>query len=424
VRIWLVTIGEPLPIDGNSVRLHRTGILANLLADNGHEVLWWTSTFDHFHKRQRFKKDTKIDLKSGLKVWLLHSIRYRRNISLLRIVNHYRIARKFSKYIPQETRPDIVLCSFPTLWLSYVAIQYGKKNNVPVVIDARDMWPDIFLNIVSGPVRWLMRIALRPAFKRTGEAFSGAYAVTGMTPAFVEWGLEYAGRERGKFDRDFPLGYIQNPPDEKAIGEAKELWEQYGVGKSKNEFIVCFFGTIGKRFKLEPVIEAARLLQERELPIRFVICGDGDRLHFYRRMAEGCSNVIFPGWIGGAEIWTLMRMSSAGLAPYISTRDFRSSIPNKIIEYFSAGLPVLSSLKGMVQDLLEEHECGITYEAGSVHVLMQTLLHLYEYPDERERMSKKAHRLFSDRFTAERVYRNMMKYLQTVADSYLSPETL
>ncbi|GAI08595.1 unnamed protein product, partial [marine sediment metagenome] len=52
MRIWLITIGEPLPSDNNNDRLYRTGILAKLLIQRGHEVVWWTSTFDHVRKIQ------------------------------------------------------------------------------------------------------------------------------------------------------------------------------------------------------------------------------------------------------------------------------------------------------------------------------------------------------------------------------------
>ena len=38
MRVWLVTIGEPLPIDGTNERLCRTGILANMLVKRGHKV--------------------------------------------------------------------------------------------------------------------------------------------------------------------------------------------------------------------------------------------------------------------------------------------------------------------------------------------------------------------------------------------------
>jgi len=51
MRIWLVTIGEPLPIDGSNERLYRMGIIANLLVKKGHKIIWWSSTFNHVRKK-------------------------------------------------------------------------------------------------------------------------------------------------------------------------------------------------------------------------------------------------------------------------------------------------------------------------------------------------------------------------------------
>ena len=59
--------------------------------------------------------------------------------------------------------------------------------------------------------------------------------------------------------------------------------------------------------------------------------------------------MLFPGWVNKPEIWILMRIAQVGLAPYRSTEDFIISIPNKAIEYMSAGLPVISSLKMIIR---------------------------------------------------------------------------
>ncbi len=53
MRVWLLTVGEPLPTDGGSDRVWRTGFLARALADRGHEVVWWSSAFDPFRHRLR-----------------------------------------------------------------------------------------------------------------------------------------------------------------------------------------------------------------------------------------------------------------------------------------------------------------------------------------------------------------------------------
>ena len=53
MRAWLIQTGEPLPIDGEFPRLLRTGFLAQQLADRGHHVTWWCSTFNHWTKAHR-----------------------------------------------------------------------------------------------------------------------------------------------------------------------------------------------------------------------------------------------------------------------------------------------------------------------------------------------------------------------------------
>src|SRR5512141_468341 len=97
MRIWLITVGEPLPIDGNNDRLLRAGILANNLLGGGHEVLWWTSSFDHVRKRQRCGTDTTKVLGDRYRITMLHANGYSNNTSLARLLNHRGVGEKFQK---------------------------------------------------------------------------------------------------------------------------------------------------------------------------------------------------------------------------------------------------------------------------------------------------------------------------------------
>ena len=55
MRIWLVQRAESTPHDDNgNRRLLRIGILAEIMQSLGHEVVWWTSAFDHVGKRKRY----------------------------------------------------------------------------------------------------------------------------------------------------------------------------------------------------------------------------------------------------------------------------------------------------------------------------------------------------------------------------------
>jgi len=417
--IWLITVGEPLPIDGDNDRLHRAGILANLLIKRGHKVVWWTSTFDHVRKIQRTNSDSTINKGNNFKIKLLHSIGYKKNISIFRFINHYLIGCKFYKYAQEELKPNIILSSLPTLKLSLSAVKYGNKQGVPVVLDMRDMWPDVFLDYIpSSAAKRVVNFLLLPMYNVLKAACSGATAITGVTPDFVEWGVSNANRLPTDLDKAFPFGYSKVTPNKENIKEAEKFWKRYGIRKDNNEFVVCFFGTMSRLFDLKTVIKVARKLKSQKRTFRIVLCGSGNNLIFYKDLAKHCENIVFPGWVGAAEIWTLMRMSSVGLAPYFSIKNFTRNLPNKPIEYLSAGLPIVSSLEGVLENLLSNYNCGVTYKNGDVDNLVSVLINLYDHRDQLKIMSKNAHRLYKDKFVAEKVYNDMIDYLELVVKNY------
>ena len=415
MRIWLVTVGEPLPTDGSNERLLRTGILAGFLSRRGHEVLWWTSAFDHVRKTHRAGEDTFVSLAGNYLIVMLHSCGYRRNISLARLSNHRGMARKFVELAPREPAPDVILCSMPTIELCREAVRFAKRSGIPVVLDIRDLWPDVIVDIAPPWARWAARLFLSSLFRDLREACAGATAVIGITDPIVEWGVRYAGRPKTGLDRAFPLGYLEQIPLPGEMEKAQRFWSGLGIGADPGEFLVCFFGTIGRQFDLETVIMAARRLEGGARRFRFVLCGSGDMLPHYRKLAGDIPSVEFPGWVGAAEIWTLMRIARAGLAPYRNSIDFRLSLPNKSIEYLSAGLPLVSSLTGELERLLEEHGCGVTYTEGDAESLATTLVELYDHRAGLETMAANALALYQGRFTAESIYNELCGCLEDLA---------
>ena len=420
MRVWLVTIGEPLPIDGTNERLCRTGILANMLVKRGHKVIWWTSTFDHIRKRQRFDSDRTLNQSNNFKIKLLHSIGYKKNISIFRFINHYLIGYKFYKYAQEELKPNIILSSLPSLKLSLSAVRYGGEENIPVVLDMRDMWPEVFLDFIPSWAKRMARILFLPMYIMLYKACIGATHIIGITPGFVDWGVKCANRNLTSLDKSFPLGYSKDVPEGKDIKDAEQFWAKYGLSKNGNEFNICFFGNLGNSFVPEfiNVINAAKKMECKKYPIRFIICGSGVNLDFYKKKAKGYNNIIFPGWINEAQIWTLLRMSSLGLLPYQNSKSFVISLPNKSIEYLSAGLPIVSSLKGVLGSLLNSYNCGMTYESENADDLASVLINLFNHPELLKEMSKNAYALYKDKFVAEKVYNDMIDYLELVIKNY------
>ena len=284
-----------------------------------------------------------------------------------------------------------------------------------MVLDLRDMWPDIFLGLLPAPARPLLRPALSGLHADLHEACTNATALTGISPEFVEWGLSAAGRSRSPLDRHFWLAYSAATPSLQEIRDAEARWRKEGIEPETLNPVACFFGAMSsKSFELDTVLEAARRLERSGSAWRFVLCGAGDTLEKYRRQARGLQNVIFPGWVTAAEIWTLMRASLVGLAPYRSRPDFVASIPNKSIEYLSAGLPIVSSLQGSLAHLLSRACAGLTYTNGSVDDFLSALRRILDAPQERAVMAANAAELYRREFVAEKVYDEMAAYLEEV----------
>jgi glycosyltransferase involved in cell wall biosynthesis len=417
-NIWLIKVGEPTPLDGKDVRLFRVGLLAASLAERGHVVTWWHSTVNHQKKIQRFSEHTTAAISNNLKMIFLHSILYNKNAGLFRIFNQYGTARAFAQLSEQSIPPDIIVCCLPPLELCVRAVQYGKRHHIPVVLDVQDLWPDAFMKFAPSWLKAPWRLLLTPWFNAVKKACSNATAIIGTTDAFVDWALNYACRKRTQYDRSFPFGYTETMPQKASIEEAEQRWTSLEIGNIPGQFIACFFGILGRHYELDVVIEAARRLKHEDRLITFVLCGTGEKLKEYKRRAHDCPNIIFPGWVGAADIWTLLRKSSVGLAPYKKSFTLSKNLTNKPIEYMSAGLPIISSLEGVLEGLLRTHECGITYAHDDVDGLVRILRALYDNPDLLRAMSEHAYALFKKCYTSEKVYGEMCRYIEYICSEF------
>src|SRR4029079_10719922 len=116
----------------------------------------------------------------------------------------------------------------------------------------------------------------------------------------------------------------------------------------------------------------------------------------FQKKAAGSRSLLFPGWVSAPQIAALMRVSSAGLAPYAAGA--RMTMPNKPFEYLAGSLPVISSLSGELAGQLEERECGFTYHPDSVIELSRIIRQLAERPDQARRMGLNGRRLLEDEY--------------------------
>jgi glycosyltransferase involved in cell wall biosynthesis len=409
MKIWFVEATEPLPGIDDNARPLRFSLLAQELVKQGHSIVWWTSTFNHANKRNRFNHACSIDLNPHVHLELMHGSKYSKNISVRRIRHHRLLAKSFKNLASEaQEKPDLIVTCVPILELAEQAVAYAKEHRIPVIVDSRDLWPDIYFSLLPKSLQPIAKRFLQSELRRAERIFKGASGITAVSDSYLNWSLAYAQRTRKNTDRVIPLGYPTRDKSRKTEIDRKaiELQTKYQLS---GKLVVLFLGIFGRSYDLETVIRAARIIDQKKLPIQFILGGAGDLLPKLEEMSVGLSNVVFTGWLDPESMLALMQLSSVGLAAY--HQKALQSLPNKLFEYMSSGLPILSSLKGEQAQLIAQEGIGISYEAGDEASLVQNLQWLLDNEEQRIAMGKKSQILFNEKFSQEKIYSNFVDYL-------------
>ncbi len=407
-------MGELIAGVDAGARDYRYTLLSKELAARGHEVVRWTSTFEHVSKKYRFPASRTLELCPRLKVRLLHGLpAYRANISLARFRQQRAVARLFAAEAASWPQPDLVYTGIPVPELSEQAVLFARRRGVPVVVDAQDQWPDIYLSVFPTPVRWLARATLNSEFSRSRRVFRGANAVTAVSDTYLRWALGRAGRCARSLDGVYPLGFAPAASQGTLNEEDKaNLRRQWGI--PSGAWVALFLGTFGNFYDVETMARAARLLHERRARhIHVVMVGDGEKMPLARALTAGVPTITVPGWVDHAATRALSAISSAGLCAY--GRHALQSIPYKPLEYMAAGLALVSSLPGEMREIIEASGCGAYYQAGDPESLVTRLLELAAQPERCAAMGQRARDLFAERFNAQVIYPRLAARLESAA---------
>lgn len=395
------------------VRLHRYGLLTREWAKLGHHVTWWTSSFSHSPRAHVRHHDVE-EIVSGVKIRVIHGPGYQRSVGIRRLIHQADFARKFGARARAESEiPDLIITPIPTLEAAKRAVEFGLEQHVPVLVDIRDEWPEEFVDLAPKVLQPFARVLLMKQFRDIKFICSNATGIIGSGEKHLTYGLKYARRPKGRNDTVLPFGYENNAgKDLQKVESMKTWWISQGV--NPDAFICCFFGTIGRFFQLDTVVEAARRLRSAGT-FQFVLCGAGSDLDRIRLVARGVDTVFLPGWVDEPRIAALMEMSKVGLCAYKAGA--RMALPNKPIEYMAGGLALVSSLRGELEQLLERHNNGVTYHADSAEELVKILRDLYHNPKACREMRERSRRTFEVYFDISTVARRMVEHMESVSVS-------
>ena len=395
----------------------RCGMLAQRLVERGHDVVWWTSDFDHYRKRHRTGNDRTIELPNGLVIQLIKSLGYRSHIGPRRLVNNHLMGRRWRSLARESTAPDLLLAGWPIPELGLEASRYAEAHRIPVVLDVRDLWPSLWLDLLPERLHPLGRALLSRYFRMTRSAMSRTSAITGVTDSYVDWGVDHSGRKRTDLDRAFGFQFRPMELDHNSRIEAERALEGHGYAPD-GRIDVVFAGTFSRSNDLEIAVEAGRRL-DRIAPgkLRLVLCGSGDRWRQIELAAREIDSILVLPRLDLRELTRLYESASLGLASYRNVENFQRNVPNKINEYLYMSLPIIAGVEGSIADLIETHGVGVRYRPDDPVSMADELASLANDPLRLETLRSQVDQYREDHLLGRDDIDDLASHLESIAEA-------
>lgn len=117
----------------------------------------------------------------------------------------------------------------------------------------------------------------------------------------------------------------------------------------------CFVGGITEIRGIESLVRACDKISGK-----LVLVGRFSDTSFENKIKslDGWKHVDYRGFLSRQEVKTILAESKVGIVTFLSAPNHVNSQPNKMFEYMSASLPVLSSNFRLWKSIIETNECG------------------------------------------------------------------
>lgn len=374
--------------------------MADVLCEGGYDVEVVSSSFRHQNKTQRDLEFIKT-INSPYKMTLLKEPDYKKNISLQRIYSHHCFAKEIVKYLESRKKPDLIIVSVPSLSVGSAVTKYAKENDIKLVIDIQDLWPEAFKMAINIPV--VSDILFAPMMAQANKIYSRADKIMAVSETYVKRGLS-----NNRNDKEGLAVFIGT--DSSLVAEATA---GKSIDKPSDEFWVGYIGALGHSYDIKLVIDAIKILNNKGINnIVFKVMGEGVLLEEFRSYAaEKGVNCEFSGFIEYGDMMTTLGACDVAVNPIIGKSV--SSIINKVSDYAMAGVPVVNTQNSPeYRKLLEEYNCGISCESGNAQSVADAIEKLYADSNLKNQMGENSYRLGKEKFDRTVTYKNIISLIE------------
>lgn len=300
-------------------------------------------------------------------------------------------------------RADVVVVSSPTFFSIFSAWVLAKVKRARLVVEVRDLWPAIFVELgvlTNRQAIWLLERLELWAY-RTADAV--VVVSEGFRDDLLRRGIDAAKVHTIRNGVD--LSRFQ-PGGDPAPGRAR-------LGIAEGEALVLYIGAHGISHGLVTVADAADRLRDRSVHVAFVGEGAAKRELEERVSDLGLTKVSLHPGVARDEVASLLAAADVCLVPLRDIPLFSTFIPSKIFEYFGAGKAVVGAVRGEPAEILRGGG-ALVVDPGDPNALAGAIALLTDDPERRATMGVRSRQYVEEHFDRRRLAGRYREILESV----------
>jgi glycosyltransferase involved in cell wall biosynthesis len=257
---------------------------------------------------------------------------------------------------------DLVLASSTPLTVAIPAAYAARRRRVPMVLEVRDLWPElpIAIGALRSPVmRWV-------AWRLEGWAYRRSVHVIALSPGMAQ-------SIRRRFPR-VPVTVIPNGCDLDLFADADRSGRALRAASPWlfDRPLVLYAGTIGRYNGLDYLVRMAAALATTDPEVRIAILGDGGMADDVRCLARDLGvldrNFVMLGPIPKSEVAAYFGACDLAVSTTIDLPELGPNVggssANKVFDALAAGRPVAVNHGGSLAEMLVDSGAGLVLPPG------------------------------------------------------------
>jgi len=180
--------------------------------------------------------------------------------------------------------------------------------------------------------------------------------------------------------------------------------------KEDKKFIVCFYGSYIPLQGVEYIIEASKILKNKDKDIQFNIIGSKIKKKFED---DNLQNVNFIDNLNYSDLLFYIKSADVSLGIFGNTEKAQRVIPNKIYDAIAVGSAVITADTPAIRELFTNRENIFLCRISNPSDLVEKIIEIKHDRKLRVKIANNAYRLFQTKLLPQNIVRSFLKIISS-----------